>query len=164
MEAIETLRTRRSIRKYKPEGIPKADLETILDCGRMAPTGSNIQPWTFVVVDDKAVLKELADASLHGKFIAGAACAVLVFVKKGTMDNVEDGSSATVNMLNAARALGYGGCWINSYRNDNHANFAKVLNAPEELELITTFTLGVPDETPNRPKKTLEEIVHYNRF
>ena len=56
VDTLEAIRKRRSIRRYTDDAIPKADLETIVDAGRLAATGSNRQPWDFVVVTDRTMI------------------------------------------------------------------------------------------------------------
>ena len=63
MEALEAIRTRRSIRKYKPESIPKDQVNKILEAGRWAPSANNSQPWKFIVVDEPGLLQKLAEAA-----------------------------------------------------------------------------------------------------
>ena len=71
-------------------------------------------------------------------------------------------------MLNAAHALGYGGCWIGANGLQEHPTaqcVAKVLGVPEDWHIMSVFSIGVPAETVvQRPKKTLDEVVAYNHF
>ena len=53
METLEAIRKRRSVRAYTGDPIPREDLETIVDAGRLAATGSNQQPWDFIVITDR---------------------------------------------------------------------------------------------------------------
>ena len=53
MEALEAIQKRRSVRKFTGDIVPRADLEKIVDAGRLAATGSNRQPWDFIVVTDR---------------------------------------------------------------------------------------------------------------
>lgn len=63
MDFQSVLEKRHSIRKFDTRPIPKEIVEAILEAGRRAPSGSNIQPWRFVVVEDEAVRKRLKEAS-----------------------------------------------------------------------------------------------------
>ena len=94
MDAIEALKTRRSVRAYTGEPVPKKIVEDIVDCGRLAATAINIQPWEFVVVMDSALRRRLAEISDHGKFIADAPVCVVVLCQD-TKYYLEDGSAAT---------------------------------------------------------------------
>ena len=57
MDALEAIRKRRSIRAYTGDTIPREDLETIVDAGRLAASGSNRQPWDFLVVTDRKMIE-----------------------------------------------------------------------------------------------------------
>ncbi len=86
-------------------------LETIVDCGRLAATARNEQPWEFIVIIDKELKKSVADQTDNGRFISEAGACIAV-VCKDTKYYIEDGSAATQNMLVAAAALGLGSCWV----------------------------------------------------
>ena len=60
MDAIEVLKTRRSVRTYKGEPVPRKIIEDIVDCGRLAATANNMQPWEFVVVAEPGMLRRIA--------------------------------------------------------------------------------------------------------
>ena len=107
MDAIETLKTRRSIRAYTADPVAREVIEDIVDCGRMAATGSNVQPWEFVVVTDRNLLRRFAELADYGKFLSQAAACILVLCKD-TRYYLEDGSAASENMLLAARAHNLG--------------------------------------------------------
>jgi nitroreductase len=81
MDAIEVLKTRRSVRTYKGEPVPRNIIEDIVDCGRLAATAVNIQPWEFIVVTDPEVLRRIAKTTDYGKFIADAPGCVLVLCR-----------------------------------------------------------------------------------
>ena len=110
---IDCMRTRRSVRGYQPGPIPRADLETIVDCARLAPSGMNEQTWEFVVVTDHGTLEEIADlAPDNGPFIADAMACVVVAGKGDNKNVYLDGAAATENMLLAIHSLGYASCWV----------------------------------------------------
>ena len=62
MELFEVIQNRRSIRRFKPTPVPDEDVTRILDAGRLAPSANNTQPWSFIVIKDRAVLKQMANA------------------------------------------------------------------------------------------------------
>src|SRR4030065_599581 len=108
MDALEVIRKRRSIRKFTSAPIPKGDLETIVDAGRLAATGSNRQPWDFIVVTDPQTIAQFKEA---GAWIAEAPAVIAVFLDPQSRWWVEDGAAAIQNMMVAGTALGAGGCW-----------------------------------------------------
>ena len=120
-ETLNTLKTRRSIRKFKPDPIKAEDLNAILEAGQYAPSGGGRQGNLFVVVQDPALRKQLAkmNAAVLGKDFDpyyGAPAIILVFADQTKSTPVEDGSIALGNLFNAARALGLGSCWIHRAR------------------------------------------------
>jgi len=77
---------------------------------------------------------------------------------------VEDGSAAVENMLLAATALGYGSCWLEGYTLQREDEFKVLLGIPKERRLITLVPLGVPVEWPEKEKKTLEQVVRWEKW
>jgi nitroreductase len=63
MDLFEALQSRKSIRRFKQDPVPDEDIKKILDAGRFAPSANNTQPWSFIVIKDKALLKKMADAA-----------------------------------------------------------------------------------------------------
>jgi nitroreductase len=163
MELFEAIRSRRSVRKYRPEAVPEDVLSQVLEAGRLAPSGHNRQPWRFVVVREPARRKELAAAAApHNAFIAEAP-ATLAFLgflaypgapapaarTRGTWTwdmyiryNV---AIAAAYVTLAATAAGLGTCWINNYDEDAAR---RVLAVPPECALVLLMTMGYPAETP----------------
>lgn len=91
----ESIEKRRSIRKYKPDPIPEEHIMSLLDSARLAPSGSNSQPWRFKVVRDRETRQQLAQASYKQAFIAEApvvfvCCIDLKSFVDGTVSGVQD--------------------------------------------------------------------------
>ncbi|MEK7406771.1 MAG: nitroreductase family protein [Acidobacteriota bacterium] len=78
MDTIQALKTRRCVRAYTREPVPKQVIEELIDCARLAPTARNAQPWEFVVVSDPAVLRQIAAITDYGKFIVEAPLCIVV--------------------------------------------------------------------------------------
>jgi nitroreductase len=164
LDAIEALKTRRSIRQYEEKPVPRNLIEDIIDTARLAPSGRNTQPWEFIVITDEATRKRIAELAPHGKFIAQAGACVAVFAREGDFC-VEDGSAATENILVAARALGLGTCWVASYKKPHSGPVADLLGVPEGILLITLIALGYPEQEPEpKGKRSLTEVLHWERF
>ncbi len=162
METLEALRTRRSVRRYTGEAIPKADLETIVDAGRLAATGSNRQPWVFVVVTDRATI---AQFKLAGAWMEKAGAVIAVVMDPVSRWWVEDGSAAIENMLLASVALGYGACWVEGDALPLEGEFKSLLGVPAEKRLMALIPVGVAAETPRTPeKKALALVLHWEKY
>ncbi|MCC6443458.1 MAG: nitroreductase family protein [Armatimonadetes bacterium] len=163
MDAIEMLKTRRSVRAYRDKPVAKEILEDIIDCARLAPSANNGQPWEFVVVTDPETRRQIADLTAWGKFIATAPACIVVFCKASHF-YVEDGAATTENILLAARAHGLGSCWVAGDKTDYGDKIARLLGAPEEMKPISFLAVGYPAEEPVREKRPLESVLHWEKF
>jgi len=163
MDALESLRTRRSVRSYLDRPVSKEDIETMVDCARLAATAINIQPWEFVVVTDRTMLRRIANATDHGHHIAEAPLCVLVFCKD-TKYYLEDGCAATQNLLVAANALGLAGCWIAGDKKDYCGVIRELAGVPDGYRLISLVPIGYADGVPSPPKRSLEDVLHWGKF
>ncbi len=163
MDAIEALRARRSVRSFRPEPVPRAALETIVDCARLAATARNEQPWEFVVVTDPATRGKIAGATDFGRFIANAPACIAVLCRD-TKYALEDGSAATQIVLVAATALGLGSCWVAGDKKAYAREIGALLGAPRDLRLISLVAIGSPAENPAPSKRSLEDVIHWERY
>ena len=163
MDAIECLKTRRSVRSYKKAGIGRATIEDILDCARLATTAINIQPWQFVAITDPAMLGKIASITDYGKFIAEASCCIAVFCER-VKYYLEDGCAATQNILLAARAHGLGSCWVAGDKKAYRGKICGLLNVPESYTLVSLCAVGYPESTPSPAKKRLDEVLRWEKF
>lgn len=166
-ETIQNIRERRSIRKYIDKKIPEETLKEIVDCARLAPTGNNRQAWSFLVVTDAEIKSKIASYARYGRFIeeAGACIAVFVNQDKATTP-MQDASAATENIMIAAKSYGLGSCWVNSYQKEHSKKIEKLVNCPQEMELMTLMSIGYYDENDvNKPaKKSLSEVMIWDKF
>lgn len=163
MDAITALKTRHSVRSFEKRAIPKEVLEEIVDCGRLAATAINIQPWEFVVVTQPAMLRRVADTTDHGKFIADAAACIAV-ITQTTKYYLEDGSAASENMLVAANAKGVGTCWVAGDKKPYAPGICRILGAPEGCKLVSLIALGYPAENPSKSKRPLSDVLHWEKY
>lgn len=161
MDAIEAIRKRRSVRDFTGETIPREDLETIVDAGRLAATGSNRQPWDFIVVTEREMIEKLKVAS---KWMEKAGAIIAVVLDPSSRWWIEDGAAAVENMLIASTALGYGSCWLEGYTLPREEEFKQLLKVPAEKRLLTLVPIGIPTEWPTIEKKSLEEVLHWEAY
>jgi nitroreductase len=61
LDAIEAIKTRRSVRRFEDREVPKEIIEDLIDCGRLAPSGRGVHPWEFIVVTNKETRRRIAD-------------------------------------------------------------------------------------------------------
>jgi nitroreductase len=163
MDAIEALKSRRCVRAYTEQGVPREIIEDIIDCGRLAATGRNEQPWEFVVVTDPKQRRSIAHKTEFGRFIANAPVCIIVLCKD-TKYYLEDGSAATQNMLVAARAHGLGACWVAGDKKEYADAIRREIGAPDGYKLISMIPVGYPAEQPQKEKRGLSDIIHWDKF
>jgi nitroreductase len=166
-----TLRRVRSVRSFTRQPVPDELLDEVLEVARWTGSGSNRQPWTFVVVRDPATLAAIAAASPNVGHVAGAAAAIVI-VMDGGMPAIEafDEGRAAERILVAATALGLASAvgWIVP---DGAAAVASLLGVPEGRLARTLVSMGYATDEAARPKsapgtarKPLSDIVRFERF
>lgn len=170
--AIETIMTRTSIRSFTERVVSADTVEMLLRAGMAAPTAVNLQPWHFVVVNDRAKIDELGGNGRQSQMWHESP---LVIVVCGNMEKamegagqafwVQDCSAATENILLAAHALGLGAVWTGCYPIEERvANISQVLGLPEHIVPLCAIVMGYPNESPQPKDKWKPENVSYNGF
>ncbi|MBR5632187.1 MAG: nitroreductase family protein [Bacteroidales bacterium] len=170
--AIETIMTRTSIRSFTDRAVSADTVEMLLRAGMAAPTAVNLQPWHFVVVNDRAKIDELGGNGRQSQMWHESP---LVIVVCGNMEKamegvgqafwVQDCSAATENILLAAHALGLGAVWTGCYPIEERvANISQVLGLPEHIVPLCAIVMGYPNESPQPKDKWKPENVSYNGF
>lgn len=169
--AIENIMTRTSIRQFKAQPVEQDKVDILLKAAMAAPSALNLQPWHFIVINDKETI-----ALLSGKQPTSAPLMIAVC---GDTDKtmlpdgstklpdfwVEDVSAATENLLLAAHALGLGAVWTGVYpAMDRTAEVANVLNCPQNIVPLAVVRVGYPDESPEPKNKFKEDNISYNKF
>jgi len=166
MDALEAIKIRRSIRAYQDKPIPKDMLEKIAEAGHFAATARDVQPWQFIIVTKKDILKKLAEVAENGRFLASAVACIAVFCED-TKYYLEDGCAATENMLLAATSLGIGSCWVAGDKKPYSQQVARLLSVPDKFKLVSLVALGYPisiDEFHVADKKKMSELIHWDKF
>ncbi|RLI47049.1 nitroreductase [Candidatus Bathyarchaeota archaeon] len=161
MSLLDVIFRRRSIRHYKSKQIPNDVLRNILEAGRLAPSADNAQPWHFVVVTEQKI-KEKLSMGRWNRFIRDSAVTIVGCGYADDEWSTIDVTIALENMVIAAEAQGVGSCWIGDFKEEE---VKELLNIPDNLKVIALISFGYPAEKPSPPrKKSLETIVHYNKF
>jgi len=163
--ALNVLKSRRCIRIFKDTPVPDEVIKDIVDCGRLAPTGNNAQPWKFVVVTDALTKEKLSQLATWGKFIKDVPLCIVVFCDTAmTPFFVEDGSAATTCIMLAAKAHNLESCWVCGHKAAYQSDVEKLLDAPSGYELISIIPIGYSNAKSNIGKKTLPEVMSYQKF
>jgi nitroreductase len=165
---LSVITKRRSVRAYKDIPIKKDDLDKILEAGRWAPSGVNIQPWRFLVVREKGLIKEIGELCYFGAIKSRHVCeAAVVIVLCGDSRSMgdtweKDCMIAGTNITLMAEALGIGSCWIGAF---NGEGIRTLCSIPGHLKIIAIISMGYakhPVVPP--PRLPLKDLVHYERL
>lgn len=179
MEAIELIKGRRSVRKFKDEKVSKDVLNKIIDAARFAPSWGNFQIARYTFVDDEAVIKQLAEDGVND-FVYNISTlknakgvAVLSFVKgksgklggeeyatnKANVWEVFDAGIACQTFCLAAHAYGVGTCIMGVI---NDESISKIVNLDDEETVAALIVYGYPqEEVAPTPRKKVEELVRF---
>ena len=164
MDAMQNLLNRRSIRKYKPDMLPREVIEKIAEAGTFAPTGKNQQSPIIIAVTNKALrdrMSALNAAVLETESdpFYGAPVVLVVLAERSNPNHVYDGALVMGNLMLAAHAMGVGSCWINRarqvYDSEEGKAILRELGIEGDYEGIGNCILGYADcELPEaRPRK-----------
>lgn len=174
MNLLETMYNRRSVRKYTGGAVAEEDVKTVLKAGLLGATGKNIKPWEFIVINDKEVLRKLADCRTGSvAMLKTCECAIVVIADEKKTDVwVEDCSVAMANMHLMADSLGLGSCWIQArLREANDGRTAEdfikdMLAIPADYKVEAVLSLGQPEGKPAAYTEDdlLFDKVHYDKF
>jgi nitroreductase len=164
MDAVEAILGRRSVRAYDAKRpVSRGQIETIVDCGRLAATARNVQPWEFIVVTDPGVRAAIAALAANGPFISDAPVCIAVTCREGAY-YLEDGCGATQNMLLAAHALGLGSCWVAGDKKPYAGAVADLIGVPKDHRLVSLVAVGYALAVPSPPKRSLSEVLHWEKY
>ena len=165
MNVVTTvIKSRHSVRNFKPEAIGSTIIADAIECARHAPTAMNLQPWLFGIVQDKAALKAIAELTDHGKFIAGAAVCFAVFGEKKEKYFLEDCCAATENLILALQAHGVSSCWVAGEKKGYADAVRTLLNVPDNYTLVSLVPAGLPADITITQKKDLKKILFSERY
>ncbi len=171
MDVFVAVKSRRSVRSYLPDAVPKDKLDRILEAARLSPSAMNRQPWHFVVVTDKETRKALSSGHF-AHFIEEAPVVIVGCADKDASPKwcVVDTTIAMQTMVLVATGEGLGTCWIGSFKEDE---VKSLLGIPPSYAVIALITVGYPNEKPSLTgtvrsmifrRRRLESIASYETF
>lgn len=182
---------RRTIRCFKQDKIPERVLEKLINAARLAPSGANLQPLEYIIVNDENKLNEVFENVKWAGYIAPkgnpkegerptAYIIVLVDKNNNTTTASYDVGAAVENILLTAWEEGIGSCWMGSINRDN---LRKIFNVPNDFTIDSVIALGYKGESPvveeykgsvkywkddnnvlHVPKRNLKDILYWNKF
>lgn len=164
METFEAVRTMLAVRRYQDTPISAELVQRIVEAGHLSASSMNLQPWRFIVVQDREALKTLGGLAKTGPYAAEAPLAIAVAIEKKSKFAVSDASRAIQSMMLTAWSEGVGSNWIGFGGLDEIHDFLVI---PAELDLLAVVSFGYPVEAVGRGKKNrkpLGEIAFRERY
>jgi nitroreductase len=181
MKFQDLILERQSVRKYQAKAVEEEKLRLCLEAARLAPSASNSQPWTFVVVNDPELLKQLAPLSsgplkTFNHFVDQAPVVVALVLEKPKLLTelgsrlkkkefpLMDIGIAAEHFCLQATELGLGTCMLGWF---DEAGTKKLLQIPKNKTLALLITLGYPPEDyrlRKKIRKSFEEVVRFNGY
>ena len=170
---MEIINHRRSIRSYSSKEVETEKIDYVLDAFRKAPSAKNLQPWKLIIVKEKNKKLDLSIACNNQSFIAEAPLIIAVCANEeesyagmgGYMNSFPiDIGIALEHLILAATEMGLGTCWIGAFKE----NLVKgILGVPKNIRVVALTPIGFPGtnaETPKRGRKSISEIVCYEKY
>lgn len=171
-DAVEQMTKVRQARQYLDQPVSDADLQQLLEVAQWTGSSRNTQPWHFIVIDDKTVLKQISDLRTPINWVADAPVAIAIVLNGGSVvSEAFDEGRVTERLLVAAHLLGLGGgtAWFGD--DDQQAQGRAILGIPDDKVARAVVVLGYPkttkDHRPNPAqggRKPLTELVSANRY
>lgn len=178
---INAIYNRSSCRSFQKKRIPQHILKEIITAGTMAPASGNMQPWEFVIVDDRSLIKKVSEQTFGGFYSKGAKSQVwirnapVVIIPCVNFKRTKarygdlgykwapiDTTSAVQNMLLAATELGIASCWVGGFLEKEIRN---LLNLPSYVKPIGLIPMGYSDEeTTHKQKLDAKWVTHHNVY
>lgn len=178
---LSEIEKRRSIRKYKDIEVEKEKLLKILDSARLSPSGSNTQPWNFIIVTAQDTKEKIAyidhnqqwmlTAPIFIVCIADIRCRIKSDINIKVDENssnpelkqiIRDTAISIEHMCLEAEHLGLATCWTGWFKQNE---IRPILGIPEDKYVSCILTLGYSDERPKpRPRKELKDIIRYEKW
>lgn len=160
-ETIQTLLTRRTVRSFRPEAIPKSTMESLIQAAKFAPTAMGLQDRHFTIVNNVGVLDHIVAVAVENgaSFVKGhtpfyhAPSVIVVSAPEKSRYGRENAACAIENLMLAAKALGLGSCYICSVLPGlQDAVIRKELKLPENYIPYGCVSIGYPAEASVEPK------------
>jgi len=165
MDVMEAIKGRKVQRAFAAKAVEGEKLAQIVSAGRHAMSARNLQPWQFIVIQDRERLREIGALCSTGRFVSDAPSAIVVLKDTANARWADvDCGQAVQNMATAAWGLGLGTCWVGNF---DGAKIATMLGVPDGWAIFTILPFGYPDSSnppQPRPLKPRTGMVHFERY
>jgi len=153
-----------AVREYQDKSVPDEVLRRIVESGHLSASASNVQPWHFIIVRDRANLRRLGSLIRTGPYIANAAAAIIVAYEKEKGEyGMSDASRAIQNMILTAWGEGIGSNWTGFARMEG---VRTEFGLPDTYDVLAVLPLGYPKHKPvgKKKRKPFDEVVSGEQF
>jgi nitroreductase len=171
MNFKELAQKRYSVRSYQSTPVEEEKLIRVIEAALLAPSAVNFQPWKFVIVTEPSLLKSLHECYHRDWFKSAPACIVALGDHDKGWHRPSDGKDftdidvaiAVDHLMLAAAEIGLGTCWICHF---NAEKCTELFNISSNFEPVALIPIGYPlsGTVPEKKRKTLEQVVLWNRF
>jgi len=178
---MKEIENRKSVRKYSGKKIENEKLMQVLESARLAPSGSNTQPWHFIIVESEETKQKIVKADHNQQWMMTApvfiVCVADISFRKDSsrtlyLDEnspepdlkqvIRDTAVAVEHILLEAESLGLSTCWTGWYE---QKDMRPILNIPDDKYVSGVITIGYGDESPApRPRRELKDVVRYEKW
>lgn len=163
MEVFDAISTALAVRGYADKPVPPEAIRRIVEAGRLTGSSMNLQPWHFIVVENRDTLRQMGALARSGPYISGAPLAVVVAIENSRFAQ-SDASRAIQSMILTAWSEGIGSNWVGFL---GLAEVKTLLGIPESLEILAILPFGYPAKSVGlgrKKRKALAEVAHRERF
>ena len=164
MEVFEAVRTVLGVRRYGAAHVPAELVRRIVEAGRLSASSQNLQPWHFIVVEERATLRTIGEIMTTGAYIADASFAIVVVVQVDSRFRRSDASRAIQNMILTAWSDRVGSNWVGFGR---MPKIEQLLGVPTTHEGLAIVPFGYPAAELGRgrkKRKPLGEVASRERY
>lgn len=173
MDLTDAILKRRSIRRFLDKPIETATIGGILEIAKEAPSSGNVQNWRFVIVTDRNIKAEIADACLGQTWISTAPAIIIVcadssytkkYGKKSEISDIQNTAIITTLIMLKAAELGLGTCFVNSF--DDNA-VSRILRLPSNVKPYVVLPIGYPDPDEkyhSHKRNSIDKLTYFNKY
>ncbi|UCE51281.1 MAG: nitroreductase family protein [Desulfobacterales bacterium] len=183
-EFIELLKKRRSIRHFENKEVPLKIIRDIIKESCLAPSAANGQPWRFIIINDRDLIKRLSDdakknlisyieknpdaptkkyeAALRNpdfNVFYNAPCLVYIVGSKQVRNLYVDCALAACYFMFSASERGLGTCWVGLGTSIQDPNLLKLIGMPEDHKIVAPLIIGYPNSIPSPPERNEPQIL-----
>jgi nitroreductase len=168
MDVYEAVRSRLTVREFKPDPVPDEVVDKLVRAGQWAASSRNLQPWHFIVVRDSDTLAKIGDIASSGRFIANAPMAIAIAMENADRADLDTGRAMQQIEL-VAWEEGLGTCFVGLRIAEQNSQVKQLLGVPDSFEMVTVLPFGYRLDGNDgsrgvKNRKPLSQIAHSERY